>query len=54
VSGNREHVPVESDLTPACREMIAQLARRTKERRSRAAADAGLAQRAEEREPHEP
>jgi hypothetical protein len=54
MSGNREHGPVESDLTPACREMIAQLARRAKERRSRAAADAELAQRADEQETHEP
>jgi hypothetical protein len=52
MSDDREHVA--ADLTPACREMIARLARQAKERRSRAATDAGPAHGAQEREPHEP
>jgi hypothetical protein len=54
VSSNREDAPIESDLTQACREMIAQLARRAKERRSRAATDAGRIHRAEEQETDDP
>lgn len=54
MSGDHQHSPVESDLTPACREMIAQLARQAHERRRRTAAGAGLAQRAEEQKAHEP
>jgi hypothetical protein len=54
VSSNREDAPVESDLTPACREMIAELARRARERWARAAADAELALLTEEQETHEP
>jgi len=46
--------PVESDLTPACREMIAQLARLAQERRSRTAPDARRPRRAEEPETDEP
>jgi len=52
MSDDREHTP--ADLTPACREMIAQLARRAKERRSRAATDVAQTRRAEEQETDEP
>ena len=54
MSSTREHTAGESDMTQACREMIAQLARRANERRSRAAADAAQTQRAEEQETDEP
>jgi hypothetical protein len=46
MSSDREHPAGESDMTPACREMIAQLARRAKERRSRGAPDAAQVRRA--------
>jgi hypothetical protein len=52
VSDDREHEP--ADLTPACREMIAQLARRAKDRRSHTATDAGRTSRAEEQETDDP
>ena len=54
MSSNREDAPIKSDLTPACREMIAQLARWANERRSRAATDAAQIRRAEEQETDEP
>lgn len=54
MSGDREHAAGESDMTPACREMIAQLARQAKERRSRAATHAGRIHRAEEQETDDP
>jgi hypothetical protein len=54
MSADREHAAGESDMTPACREMIAQLARRAKERRSRAPTDAAQIRRAEEQETDEP
>jgi len=43
MSRGRPHEADESDLTPAYRELIAQLARWARERRSRAATDAELA-----------
>jgi hypothetical protein len=54
MSSDREPAAGESHMTPACREMIAQLARRARELRSRAAADSARTQRAEEQETDEP